>query len=98
MDANRPCIIRSGSDGRLKRFYTVHTKVPERRRMTPEEIRGAVIELVSRNPGISQLQVIEELGIDRDTVGYHLRALVGEEALEARRRGRYTVYSVNGNR
>lgn len=50
------------------------------------------------DPDISPLQFIEELGIDRDTVGYHLRALVDDEALEARRRGRYTVYSVNGKR
>jgi DNA-binding transcriptional ArsR family regulator len=36
--------------------------------------------------------------VDRDTVGYHLRTLVGEDVLHARRKGRYTVYTVNGKR
>lgn len=94
----RENFIRSVSDGRKKRFYTVHTKVPERLRMTPEEIREAVVELVARRPGISQSQVIEELGVDRDTAGYHLRTLVGEDVLHARRKGRYTVYTLNGKR
>jgi DNA-binding MarR family transcriptional regulator len=94
----RENFIRAVSDGRKKRFYTVHTKVPEKRRMTPEEIREAVVDLVASRPGISQLQVIEQLGVDRDTVGYHLRTLVREDVLDARRKGRYTVYTVNGRR
>ena len=36
--------------------------------------------------------------LDRFTVGYHLRTLVTEDALDARKKGRYTVYNVNGRK
>ena len=86
--------IRSVRDGRLKRFYLAGTQIPENLRMTPEEMREAVVELVARRPGISQKEVIDELGIDRDTVGYHLRELVAQGRLEDSKQGKYTVYRV----
>jgi predicted transcriptional regulator len=90
----RENFIRSVRDGRLKRFYSSRTKVPKDRRMTPEEIRETILEVVKENPDISQMELIEELGVDRDTVGYHLRELVKEDQLEADKQWRYTVYRV----
>jgi fibronectin type 3 domain-containing protein/DNA-binding transcriptional ArsR family regulator len=86
--------IRSVRDGRLKRFYLAGTKIPDNLRMTPEEVRVAVVDLVAMRPGISQKEVIDELGIDRDTVGYHLRELVGQGRLEDEKKGKYTVYRI----
>jgi predicted transcriptional regulator len=51
-----------------------------------------VLELVTARPGISQREIVLELGIERDTVGYHLRGLVSEGHLAAERRGRFMVY------
>ncbi len=84
--------IRSARDGRLKRFYSTDVKVPTDLRLTPEGIREAITELVLAQPGISQKEVVNELGIDDDTVGYHLRAMVDDGQLEAVRKGKYTTY------
>ncbi len=86
--------IRSVRDGRLKRFYSTDTKVPDNPQMTPEETREAIIQLVQERPGISQKRIINELGIARDSVGYFLRELVKEGQLKDSREGRYTVYRV----
>ena len=88
--------IRSVRDGRLKRFYSTDTKVPENPQMTPEETREAIIHLVSERPGISQKRIINELGISRDSVGYFLRELVKESQLADSREGQFTVYRVKG--
>ncbi len=86
--------IRSVRDGRLKRFYSTDTKVPENPRMTPEEVREAIVQLVRERPGISQKRIINELGVDRDSVGYFLRELVKEGTLRDSKDGRFTVYRV----
>ncbi len=85
--------IRSARDGRLKRFYSTDVKVPSDLRLTPEGIREAITDLVVAQPGISQKEVVNELGIDDDTVGYHLRAMVESGELHSAKHGRYTVYT-----
>jgi predicted transcriptional regulator len=88
--------VQSVRDGRLKRFYSTDTKVPNgKMRKTPEEIRDALLVIVSEHPGISQKELIRELGIDRETVGYHIRVLVKDGFLVGSKKGRYTVYRVN---
>jgi predicted transcriptional regulator len=86
--------IRSIRDGRLKRFYSYDTKVPKNPKMTPEETREAIIQLVRERPGISQKRIINELGIERASVGYFLRELVKEDQLVADKQWRNTVYRV----
>jgi DNA-binding MarR family transcriptional regulator len=86
--------IRSVRDGRLKCFYSAHTRIPEKPSKTPEEVRGAIVELVKRRSGISQLEVMEELGIDRDSASYYLRELVKDGTMANSKEGRYTVYRV----
>ena len=84
--------IRSVRDGRLKRFYSTDTKVPRDRRATPEELREEILGLVVANPGISQKEVVNELGVESDTVGYHLRALVADGTIKDERQGKYMTY------
>jgi len=94
----RENFIKSLRDGRLKRFYSTHAKVHNGKlRKTPEEVRVALIELVRENPGISQMELIQGLGIERKTVSYHLAVLVKEDLLETKKMGRYTIYQVNGS-
>ncbi len=88
--------VQSVRDGRLKRFYSTDTKVPNgKMRKTPDEIREALLVIVSEHPGISQKELIRELGIDRETVGYHIRVLIKDGPIKAKRKGRYTVYKVD---
>ncbi len=88
----RENFIRSVRDGRLKRFYSTDTKVPRDRRSTPEELREEILDLVVANPGISQKEVVNELGVESDTVGYHLRAMVADGTIKDERRGKYMTY------
>jgi predicted transcriptional regulator len=90
----RENFIRSVRDGKLKRFYSVQTKVPEDVGWSPEETREVIVELVQKRPGISQRQVMEELGLSRDAASYYLRELVKEGRLKAGKEGKYTVYHV----
>ena len=84
--------IRSVRDGRLKRFYSTDTKVPKGQRMTPEEVRVAILDLVASQPGISQKRIVNELGIDGETVRYHLRVLLENKELRDAREGKHAVY------
>ncbi len=90
----REGFIRSARDGKLKRFYSAHTKVPEEVGMSPEDMREAIMKLVEKHPGINQAQVMEELGMDRACASYYLRELVKEGRLKAGKDGWYTVYTV----
>ena len=84
--------IRSVRDGRLKRFYSTEVKVPGDLRLTPEEIKESILDLVASQPGISQKDIVNELGINDDTVGYHLRSMVSDGALRDVRKGKFTTY------
>ncbi len=88
----RDNFIRSVRDGRLKRFYSTDTKVPHDRRATPEELRQEILELVVANPGISKKEVVNELGVESDTVGYHLRAMVADGTIKDERLGKHMTY------
>ena len=49
--------------------------------------------MVTAQPGISQRSIVNELGIDDDTVGYHLRAMVESGELRSAKKGRNTIYN-----
>ena len=88
----REGFIRSVRDGTLRRFYSTTSKVPRSQRLTPEELREHILDLVDGFPGISQKQIVDELGIGRTLAGYHLKNLSIEGFVEARHDGRFTLY------
>lgn len=94
----REGFIRSIRDGRLRRFYSVNVKVPQERRLPPEQLSARISRLVEEKPGISQKQIIEEMGLPRRVVGYHLKELVSRGELKASRQGRNTIYRMNPKR
>jgi DNA-binding MarR family transcriptional regulator len=94
----REGFLRAVRDGTLKRFYSVTTKVPDDRRLTPDQIRDSIISLVARTPGINQREIVSELGIGRTVAGYHLKAMVDEGWLESSRFGKFTTYKVKPGR
>jgi DNA-binding transcriptional ArsR family regulator len=94
----RKSLIHSVRDGKLKRFYPVATGVPKDVGRSPEETREAMVALVRRNPGIYQMEIMEELDLDRDSASYYLRELVKDGRLSCEKDGRYTLYKVNGPR
>ncbi len=87
--------VRSVRDGRLKRFYPTEVKVPDDFRLTPEEIKKTILEMVTSNPGISQKEIVDELDLKDITVRYHLRAMVADGTLRDSKDGRLTIYHRN---
>jgi hypothetical protein len=90
----RESFIKSVRDGKLKRFYSAYATVPDDVGRSPDITREAIVALVRKRPGISQLQVMDELGIDRDSASYYLRELVKAGRLKSGKEWRYTVYWV----
>ncbi|MCK4968974.1 MAG: winged helix-turn-helix transcriptional regulator, partial [Thermoplasmata archaeon] len=88
----REGFLRSIRDGTLRRFYSTTSKVPQDHRLTPDQVRERILLLVSDSPGISQKAIVDELGIGRTLVGYHLKTLIDDGYLKASRQGRFTVY------
>jgi predicted transcriptional regulator len=89
----REGFIRSVRDGTLRRFYSSATKVPGDHKATPDQVREHILEMVTENPGINQKTIVDELGIGRTLVGYHLKTLIDEGYIESHKSGRFTVYS-----
>ena len=90
----REGFIRSVRDGTLRRFYAADVRVPSEARLTPAQVESAIRDMVYKHPGISQKQLIEELGLARRVVGYHLHEMVRAGVLVAAQRGRNTVYAL----
>jgi titin len=89
----RENFVKSARDGRLKRFYSTDSVIPNEFRLSPEQLRMRLLELIAGRRGMSQKEIIREMGIDREIVGYHLRELVREGSIRDARVGRYKVYS-----
>jgi DNA-binding MarR family transcriptional regulator len=88
----REGFLRTIRDGTLKRFYSSTTKVPMGFKLTPEEMRERILDVVAESPGIAQKEIVDQIGIGRTLAGYHLKTLVKDGYLEAKRKGRFTVY------
>ncbi|UCC92340.1 MAG: hypothetical protein JSW25_06610, partial [Thermoplasmata archaeon] len=91
----RERMVTSVRDGKLKRFYSVGVDLPKGADRSPDDLRRAMVRLVRRRPGINQMEVMEQLGMDRDCASYYLRNLVKEGRLIDGKDGRYTIYMVN---
>jgi DNA-binding transcriptional ArsR family regulator len=84
--------IRSVRDGMRKRFYSSAAKVPKTQKLTPEELRELAAYHIRQRPGLSQKEISDELGISRDSTGYHLRELVKNGKVQASRKGKNVIY------
>lgn len=92
----RENFIKSVRDGNLKRFYAATAKVPKSMYLSNEEMREELHRIITARPGISQRELIEEVGYGRDSVGYHLREMVRDGSLLDARKGKYTIYYPRG--
>ena len=90
----RENFIRSVADGKLRRYYSTDTRPPGDAAMALEHVREALLALVRARPGISQKEIIREMGVDRESVVLGLLDLVRQGALNRSRAGRHAVYTV----
>jgi predicted transcriptional regulator len=94
----RENFIKSTRDGNLKRFYVATAKVTTSKYLSSEELRKEMSRIITARPGISQRELIEEVGYSRDSVGYHLREMVSDGTIRDARKGKYTTYYPKGTR
>lgn len=91
----RENFVKSTRDGRLKRFYSTDSAIPKEFRLSPEALRVKILELIADRPGMSQKEIIRDMGVEREIVGYHLRELVKDGSIRDAKVGRYKVYSIS---
>ena len=66
--------------------------MPDNLRMAPDAVRAAILRDIRARPGISQREIMENIGLSRDTIGYQLSVLLKEGRIEKMRKGRFVVY------
>ena len=84
--------IKSRSVGMYKRFYPYDMKVetgPHR------DIQELILQKLAYNPGMSQRELAEDLGIHVSTVNYHVNIMVGAGILRSSRSGSVNRYEIH---
>jgi predicted transcriptional regulator len=86
-------LVTSRADGLHKRYYPANTSIPE---PGPSRLTGSqetVYGLICGEPGISQIDMANKLGVSTVAVTYHLDALLEKEVISRKRIGlRYRYY------
>ena len=80
-------LIKSRKDGLYRRFYPTGYKVEP---VIPTNGMGQIYRLIVSEPGITQKEVSERLGIPSSSVNYSVKKLRRQGLIEIRREGRYT--------
>ncbi len=83
--------IKSRHDGFYKRFYPTGMKVPEDGRAILNKIQLDILEIIKANPGISQLELSDKIGLSSATVNYHISIMVNAGYIKLNRKGRKTM-------
>lgn len=94
----RENFIKSARDGNMKRFYAATARVPSSDFLSPEDMREELKRIITARPGITQRELIEEVGYSRDSVGYHLREMVKEGCISCSRKGKFATYHPNNDK
>ncbi|HID71797.1 MAG TPA: winged helix-turn-helix transcriptional regulator [Thermoplasmata archaeon] len=88
--------IKSIKDGRYRRFYPRGMKI-KKERNTLTAIQQRIVELLEKNPGMSQSRIAEVLGQSRQTINYQIGKLKKNKIVEVERRGITTKCYLNSN-
>ena len=85
----RENLVKSARDGRYKRFYPAGMKIPDdvfKLNKIQELIMGEIVN----NPGISQKELSEAIGLSTSTINYHIGVMVNSGYVRVERKGKYT--------
>ena len=92
----REGFIKSQRDGTLKRFYPISVKTPETRKRTPTEIDSDIVAAIEKRPGMTQKELVKHLVLSNDIVKNHLRNLLRDDQIVARKKGKARVFFLPG--
>jgi uncharacterized membrane protein/DNA-binding MarR family transcriptional regulator len=82
--------IKSVSDGRYKRFYPAGMKIPDEPSRRLNRIQEIILKLIGENPGISQKEIAEEIGLSSATINYHVNVMIKGDFIRKEKVGRTT--------
>ena len=86
--------VRSVWEGTHKCFYPAGMNIPPREN-TLRAGQRLIIERILEEPGISQREIAEDLGVSSATVSYHIRDLQEMGVVESERKGMRLKYYIN---
>ncbi len=86
--------IRSVWEGTHKCFFPAGMKIPSRGN-TLRSGQRLIIERILEEPGISQKEIAESLGVSSATVNYHIKDLLDMGVVETERKGMRLKYYIN---
>jgi predicted transcriptional regulator len=92
----REGFIKSQRDGTMKRFYPISVKTPETRKRTPKEIDSDILATIEKRPGMTQKELVKHLVLSNDIVKNHLRNLLRNDRIVARKKGKARVFFLAG--
>ena len=78
------------SDGRYKRFYPAGMKIPDEPSRRLNRIQEIILKLIGENPGISQKEIAEEIGLSSATINYHVNVMIKGDFIRKEKVGRTT--------
>ena len=85
----REGLVQSMRDGMYRRFWPADAKLP------PEDeghfnIQKRIVAIIGDNPGISQKEIAQKVGVSSPTVNYHIRVLETARMIHVKKLGRRT--------
>ncbi|UCH90105.1 MAG: winged helix-turn-helix transcriptional regulator, partial [Thermoplasmata archaeon] len=80
-------LIKSQSDGNYKRFYPYEMSVRNRTKKLTT-MRQNILDHIIEQPGITQSEISEKMGVSHQAISYHLRPLVQLGAVNIEKKGR----------
>ena len=94
-------LIKSATNGTLKRFYPVDMRVTENENDSLTRIQRIVFDIIVETPGISQKEISGLLSVSNATVNFHMDALIKKGFVKRERAGYkvryYPIKQENGN-
>jgi predicted transcriptional regulator len=85
----REGLVQSMRDGMYRRFFPANAKLP------PEDeghfnIQKRIVGIIRQNPGISQKEISQKVGVSGPTVNYHVSVLATARMIRVEKTGRVT--------
>lgn len=90
-------LVRSQRDGLYRRFYPAGYHIDENK-ISVSPIQKRIMELVEKQPGLSQKEISEKLELSNSTVNYNIKSLKDKGLIKMSKEGKSThIFSTEKN-
>ncbi len=94
---HRHHLIKEVRDGRNVRYFPINNPIPDEKLLMLLRQRSVRVILlyVFGHEGCTQEEIVSAVRLSPSTTSWHLKKLIGNGTIDARKKGRYTVYSLS---